>query len=99
MVILFGSHARGDWVEDRYEKEGVTYEYVSDYDLLVVLPAPHDKQHGGSHRQWQRVEREIKELLPPGSHVNPIAHNIDHVNTRLTQLPVGLTRRSCTRGP
>lgn len=27
MVILFGSHARGDWVEDSQEH----YEYVSDY--------------------------------------------------------------------
>ena len=30
-VILYGSHARGGWVEDR--KSG----YFSDYDLLVVV--------------------------------------------------------------
>lgn len=30
MVILFGSHARGDWVEDRYEQDGRVYEYMSD---------------------------------------------------------------------
>ncbi|MCE7062287.1 nucleotidyltransferase domain-containing protein [Dyadobacter sp. CY343] len=32
MVILFGSHARGDWVEDYQENT----EYVSDYDILVI---------------------------------------------------------------
>ncbi|MDD5698967.1 MAG: HEPN domain-containing protein [Victivallaceae bacterium] len=37
-IILFGSYARGDWVEDRYTAEdGITYEYKSDYDLLVVV--------------------------------------------------------------
>ena len=37
MVILFGSYATGKWVEDRYVEKGITYEYRSDYDLLVVL--------------------------------------------------------------
>lgn len=36
MVILFGSYARGTWVEDMYEEKGTTYEYQSDYDILVV---------------------------------------------------------------
>lgn len=30
MIVLFGSHARGDWVQDR--ETG----YESDYDLLVI---------------------------------------------------------------
>src|SRR3546814_1878184 len=30
-LILFGSYARGDWVEDRASG------YISDYDLLVVV--------------------------------------------------------------
>lgn len=37
MVILFGSYARGSWVEDRYVENGTIYEYRSDYDVLVVL--------------------------------------------------------------
>jgi HEPN domain-containing protein/predicted nucleotidyltransferase len=37
-IILFGSYARGDWVEDVYVgDDGITYEYKSDYDLLVVV--------------------------------------------------------------
>lgn len=37
MLILFGSYARGEQVEDSYVKEGAIYEYRSDFDLLVVL--------------------------------------------------------------
>ena len=36
MLILFGSYARGDWVQDRYVEDGITYTYESDFDLLVV---------------------------------------------------------------
>ena len=36
MIILFGSHARGDWVQDVYEQNGRIYEYSSDYDILVI---------------------------------------------------------------
>ena len=36
MVILFGSYARGKYVEDSYVENGILYEYKSDYDLLVV---------------------------------------------------------------
>jgi len=30
-IILFGSYARGDWVDDSVGR------YLSDYDLLVVV--------------------------------------------------------------
>jgi hypothetical protein len=36
MIILFGSYARGGWVEDVYGEDGVIYEYRSDFDILVV---------------------------------------------------------------
>src|SRR4051812_12325138 len=36
MIILFGSHARGDWQIDEYVENGYTYSYRSDYDLLIV---------------------------------------------------------------
>ncbi len=32
MILLFGSYARGDWVEDVYQEGGITYEYQSDSD-------------------------------------------------------------------
>jgi uncharacterized protein len=36
MIILFGSYARGDWVEE-YAADGVHFEYQSDFDLLVLV--------------------------------------------------------------
>lgn len=36
MIVLFGSHARGDWKIDEYVENGVTYSYNSDYDLLII---------------------------------------------------------------
>ncbi len=36
-IILFGSYAKGKYVEHRYTgKDGIFYEYVSDYNFLVV---------------------------------------------------------------
>ena len=35
-IILFGSHASGRAVNDTYYKEGIKYDYISDYDILVL---------------------------------------------------------------
>jgi predicted nucleotidyltransferase len=45
MVILFGSHARGDWVEDFQEHT----EYVSDYDILVITK---DRKSAKDDKKW-----------------------------------------------
>jgi predicted nucleotidyltransferase len=37
MIVLFGSYARGDWVEDTYVENHITYEYASDFDILVIV--------------------------------------------------------------
>jgi len=37
MVIVFGSYARGDWVEDAYEKDGRIEAYQSDLDIMLVF--------------------------------------------------------------
>ena len=36
MIILFGSYARGEWVEDIHTQGHITYEYISDFDILVL---------------------------------------------------------------
>ena len=38
MLILFGSYARGDAVEDIIVAGHTTCEYSSDFDTLVILP-------------------------------------------------------------
>lgn len=37
MVIVFGSYARGDWVEDAYMKDGRLETYQSDLDIMLVF--------------------------------------------------------------
>jgi len=37
MIILFGSYARGNWVEDTCKKGHITYEYISDFDILAIV--------------------------------------------------------------
>ena len=36
IVILFGSYARGDWVEE-HDNDGIHFKYQSDFDLLVIV--------------------------------------------------------------
>jgi predicted nucleotidyltransferase len=37
MIILFGSHARGNWVEDAYiGEDGNYYKYQSDFGIYVL---------------------------------------------------------------
>ncbi len=79
-IILFGSYARGDWVEDQRGR------YFSDFDLLVVV----------SHEQltdvvefWLDVENELLSAQSAGTRlrtlVNPIYHSLDDLNTQLAE--------------
>ncbi|MDD5728106.1 MAG: HEPN domain-containing protein [Victivallales bacterium] len=57
-VILFGSYARGDWVEDRsIGEDGNVYEYRSDYDILIVVRNPRKYEYANYP---QRVERRAR---------------------------------------
>ncbi len=51
MIVLFGSYARNEWVEDSYVEDGITYEYQSDYDLLVVVEDERKVKPGTGGRQ------------------------------------------------
>jgi HEPN domain-containing protein/predicted nucleotidyltransferase len=81
MVILFGSYSRGDWVEDRHIEDGITVEYKSDYDILVVTGKPQDMPHG----LGKDVRRKIKkaEHLQTTPHI--IFHDIKFLNTELEE--------------
>jgi predicted nucleotidyltransferase len=61
MVILFGSHARGDWVEDFQE----TYEYVSDFDILIVTKDRRLRKGTKGGAIWTRNYQKIKTLRKP----------------------------------
>ncbi len=81
MIILFGSHARGDWVEDEYEEDHITYGYHSDYDILIVT-ADKDRERDVNH------DEKLKAALQPegkGTRINFIVHTIQHVNQMLAE--------------
>lgn len=77
-IILFGSYARGDWVEDPVGR------YFSDYDLLVVVD--HDDLADVAEF-WLPTEDRFLDLLAEGgalrTPVSLIYHSLDDVNEKL----------------
>ena len=80
MIVLFGSFARGDWVDDKYVENGTTYEYKSDFDLLFVVDYEHKVMKGKQVRKLRRkMEEEIKIETP----LSIIYHGIDYLNDEI----------------
>ncbi|AJQ96935.1 HEPN domain-containing protein [Gynuella sunshinyii] len=79
LLILFGSYARGDWVE-HMEEDGIHYRYQSDMDLLAVTK---------TRRQATKIELnnalEDRLLAEIPTTISLIAEDIQFVNTRLTK--------------
>ncbi|MDP3747191.1 MAG: HEPN domain-containing protein [Phenylobacterium sp.] len=77
-IVLFGSYARGDWVEDKVSG------YASDYDLLVVVS--HDdltdvvEYWGEAEDTLMRAFLISREFTAP---VNFIVHSLGDVNRQL----------------
>ena len=77
-IILFGSYARGDWVEDPVGR------YFSDYDLLVVV----DREELTDVAEfWGKTEDRLLSELSSGEKlrtpVSIIYHSLDDVNEKL----------------
>jgi predicted nucleotidyltransferase/HEPN domain-containing protein len=77
-IILFGSYARGDWVEDPVGR------YFSDFDLLVIV----DREELTDVPEfWAKTEERLLEELASGrslrTPVSLIYHSLDDVNEKL----------------
>lgn len=80
MVILFGSYARGTWVEDIYSEKGTTYEYQSDYDILVVT------NKNDVHNQYKIEKKLINGIAGyVETPVSLIFHSVKHLNHALVE--------------
>ena len=79
MIILFGSYARGDAVEDVTLDGHTTYEYSSDFDILVIVKS---KALADNLDLWYALEDEAGKL-PVETPVKVIAHEINFVNGKL----------------
>ncbi len=81
MIILFGSHARGSWVDDSYVENGTTFEYKSDYDLLVVVE---DEVKANKHKAAKRLRQKLRRNVEITTPINLIYHGIDYLNQEIT---------------
>ncbi len=79
MIILFGSYARGDAVEDVTQEGHTTYEYSSDFDILVIVES---QSLADQIDLWYDIEDKAGKL-PVETPVTLIAHNIGYVNAQL----------------
>lgn len=79
-VVLYGSYARGGWVDEPHTAKG----YQSDYDLLIIV---NDKRLTDRVEYWSRLdERLIRELSVTNTlrtPVNFIVHTLQEVNDGL----------------
>lgn len=76
-IILFGSYAKGKYVQHRYTgKDGILYEYISDFDFLVVT------------RNNTVNEYELEDIVNSRTQhfkqpINLQIHEIDYINEGL----------------
>lgn len=79
MIILFGSYARGDYVDRHYTKmHGATYEYSSDFDILVVTR----RKVEDINSCWRSI-RAILDKKPLLTKPTMISHDINFINERI----------------
>ncbi len=81
-IILYGSYARGGWVDEPHTAKG----YQSDYDLLIIV---NDKRLTDRADYWSKLDdrliRELSVTKRLRTPVNFIVHSLDEVNSGLTQ--------------
>lgn len=73
MLVLFGSHARGDWVED---PQG---GYFSDYDLLAIVES---RKVAEDSALWSGLEAKVRALTGEAA-VSLLVHDLRFVNTEI----------------
>lgn len=81
-IVLYGSYARGGWVDEPHTAKG----YQSDYDLLIIV---NDKRLTDRVEYWSKLDdrliRELGVTKTLRTPVNFIVHSLDEVNAGLSQ--------------
>lgn len=80
IIILFGSYARNEWVEEKYDEEH--YRYQSDFDILVIVE---DKSEAIQGRFEREIEEKIEKNEEVKTPVSVIVHDVDFVNRHLSK--------------
>src|SRR5690554_1766086 len=74
-IILFGSYARGTWVDEPHTMKG----YRSDYDILVVV----NERRFADYSYWDRATDRLNRDPAVGVPVGVIIHSAREVNNFL----------------
>ena len=81
-IILYGSYARGGWVDEPHTAKG----YQSDFDLLIVV---NDDRLTDRVEYWSKLDdrliRELSVTKTLRTPVNFIVHSVGEVNAGLSQ--------------
>ncbi|MFN3910736.1 nucleotidyltransferase domain-containing protein, partial [Hyphomonas sp.] len=72
-IVLFGSYARGGWVDEPHTAKG----YLSDYDLLIVV---NQQSVVDFATYWYHAEDKLMHDAGIKTPVNFIVHTLDEVN-------------------
>jgi HEPN domain-containing protein/predicted nucleotidyltransferase len=80
-VVLFGSHARNDWVDEPHTAKG----YVSDFDILVIVNQADLADLDLWHNAEEHLLRELQVTRTLRTPVNFIVHTLKEVNDALAQ--------------
>ncbi|NIA70451.1 nucleotidyltransferase [Pelagibius litoralis] len=75
-IILFGSYARGTWVDEPHTTKG----YRSDFDILIVV---NNKKLGEYAPYWHKAADRLLRRRAPATPVNFIVHSRREVNAAL----------------
>ncbi len=73
-IILFGSYARGNWVDDEHTGKG----YKSDYDVLVIV---NNRKLTDFGSYWRKAADRFPRIVKPP--VSLAVHSLREVNTAL----------------
>jgi len=81
-IILFGSYARGNWVEEKFEEDVPFYRYQSDFDILVIIT---DRSLRNQRRLEENLEDFLNESEKIATPVSILVHDLDFVNMQLAK--------------
>ncbi|WP_183567704.1 HEPN domain-containing protein [Mucilaginibacter sp. SP1R1] len=76
-IILYGSRASGTFTEDKYEKNGIIYYYISDYDVAIITNKTNLKEY--------EVENEVLKKVKVRPDLNVVMYDIDYFNKALKE--------------
>ena len=75
-IILFGSYATGKNVNDSYIEDDTTFDYVSDYDILVLYKE--------TELEYYEIEDKVLQTYQYKAPLNLIIQHIGAVNNKLS---------------